>query len=46
MCAHQTLGPPMLLLIGPDGKKRRVERIIGELSADAFLAPMAQARKG
>lgn len=46
MRAHQILGPPTLLLIGPDGKERRVERIIGELSADAFLARLAQARKG
>ena len=46
MRAHQILGPPTLLLIGPDGKERRVERIIGELSADEFLARLAQARKG
>ncbi|MHB8937148.1 MAG: protein-disulfide reductase DsbD [Thiobacillus sp.] len=46
MRAHQILGPPTLLLIGPDGEERRVERIIGELSADAFLARLAQARKG
>lgn len=46
MRAHQILGPPTRLLIGPDGKERRVERIIGELSADAFLARLAQARKG
>ncbi|MFZ3040612.1 MAG: protein-disulfide reductase DsbD [Thiobacillus sp.] len=46
MRAHQILGPPTLLLIGPDGKERRVERIIGELSADAFLARLSQARKG
>ncbi|MHB1187867.1 protein-disulfide reductase DsbD [Thiobacillus sp.] len=46
MRAHQILGPPTLLLIGPDGKERRVERIIGELGADAFLARLAQARKG
>ena len=46
MRAHQILGPPTLLLIGPDGKERRVERIVGELSADAFLARLAPARKG
>lgn len=46
MRAHQILGPPTLLLIGPDGRERRVERIIGELGADAFLARLAQARKG
>ena len=46
MRAHQILGPPTLLLIGPDGEECRGERIIGELSADAFLARLAQARKG
>ncbi|MCL5060769.1 MAG: redoxin family protein [Candidatus Thermoplasmatota archaeon] len=37
---------PTLLLIGPDGQERRVERIVGELGADAFLARLEQARKG
>ena len=46
MRAYRILGPPTLLLIGPDGKERRSERIIGELSADEFLARLAQARKG
>ncbi len=46
MSAHQILGPPTMLLIGPDGKERRAERIIGELSADAFLARLARARQG
>jgi thiol:disulfide interchange protein DsbD len=46
MRSHQILGPPTLLLIGPDGKERRAERIIGELSADEFLARLAQAKQG
>ncbi len=46
MRAHQVLGPPTLLLIGPDGQERRVERIVGELGVDAFLARLEQARKG
>ena len=46
MSAHQILGPPTLLLIGPDGKERRAERIIGELGTDAFLARLARARQG
>ena len=46
MRAHQIMGPPTLLLIGPDGKERRVERIIGELSADEFLVRLTQAMKG
>jgi thiol:disulfide interchange protein DsbD len=44
MRTHQILGPPTMLLIGPDGKERRAERIIGELSADEFLARLARAR--
>jgi thiol:disulfide interchange protein DsbD len=42
---HQILGPPTMLLIGPDGKERRAERIIGELNADEFLARLARARQ-
>lgn len=45
MRTHQILGPPTLLLIGPDGKERRSERIIGELSADEFLARLARAKQ-
>ena len=43
---HQILGPPTMLLIGPDSKERRAERIIGELSADEFLARLARAKQG
>jgi thiol:disulfide interchange protein DsbD len=46
MRTHQILGPPTMLLIGPDGKERRAERIIGELSADDFLARLARAKQG
>ncbi|MGH8856430.1 MAG: protein-disulfide reductase DsbD [Polaromonas sp.] len=46
MRAHQALGAPTLLLIGPDGQERRAERIIGELSADEFLSRLARARQG
>ena len=45
MRTHQILGPPTMLLIGPDGKERRAERIIGELSVDEFLARLARARE-
>lgn len=45
MRTHQILGPPTMLLIGPDGKERRAERIIGELSADDFLARLARAKQ-
>ena len=43
---RQILGPPTMLLIGPDGNERRAERIIGELSADQFLARLARAKQG
>lgn len=46
MRAHQILGPPTLLLIGPDGQERRAERVIGELGADEFLARLQRARQG
>ena len=46
MRAHQILGPPTMLLIGPDGKERRGERVIGELSADQFLSRLARAKQG
>lgn len=35
--AWQVVGPPTLLLIGPDGLERRAERTIGEVDADEFL---------
>ena len=44
MKAHAILGPPTLLLIGPDGHERRAERIVGELGADDFLARLARAK--
>jgi thiol:disulfide interchange protein DsbD len=46
MRTHQILGPPTLLLIGPDGQERRAERVIGELSANEFLARLQRARQG
>ena len=46
MRAHQILGPPTMLLIGPDGKERRAERVIGELDADEFLARLTRAKQG
>ncbi|WP_293641522.1 protein-disulfide reductase DsbD [Polaromonas sp.] len=46
MSVHQILGPPTLLLIGPDGQERRAERVIGELNADEFLARLLRARQG
>jgi thioredoxin:protein disulfide reductase len=40
--AYQAFGAPTILLIGPDGREHRAERIIGELSADEFLARLAR----
>lgn len=45
LAKHQVLGPPTLLIIGPDGKERRAQRIVGTLSADEFLVRLAQAKQ-
>lgn len=39
------IGPPTLLLIGPDGEERRAQRIVGEIGADAFLERLQRARR-
>lgn len=46
MRAHPVQGPPAVLLIGTDRKKRRTERILGEPGAEEFLARLGQAHKG
>lgn len=33
----QVVGPPTILLFGPDGKEYRAQRTVGEISAEAFL---------
>lgn len=38
------VGPPTILFIGPDGKARRSARVVGELSAAAFLDHWRRAR--
>ncbi|MBU1771879.1 MAG: thioredoxin family protein, partial [Gammaproteobacteria bacterium] len=35
---YQVMGPPTLLLIGPDGAERRSHRITGEVDAGQFLS--------
>lgn len=35
--AYSAMGPPTLLLIGPDGIERRSQRVIGEVNASEFL---------
>lgn len=34
----QVQGPPTIILVGPDGRERRTQRVVGEVDADAFLA--------
>jgi thioredoxin:protein disulfide reductase len=38
MHRYQVMGPPTLLLIGPDGVERRSQRITGEVDAAQFLS--------
>src|SRR5690554_46824 len=37
------IGPPTILLIGPDGKERRAARVVGELSAEKFMQHLSTA---
>lgn len=39
------IGPPTLLLIGPDGEERRAQRVVGEIGADAFLERLQRAQR-
>jgi len=41
---YGVVGPPTLLLIGPDGEEARSARIVGELDAEAFLDHLERAR--
>ncbi|MGC3872279.1 protein-disulfide reductase DsbD [Halomonas sp. GXIMD04776] len=43
--AYGILGPPTIMLIGPDGKERRDLRIVGEISAEKFLERLDEARE-
>ncbi|AJD47507.1 thiol:disulfide interchange protein DsbD [Isoalcanivorax pacificus W11-5] len=38
MQRYGIIGPPTLLLIGPDGEERRAQRVMGEINAADFLA--------
>ncbi|HDS1367954.1 TPA: protein-disulfide reductase DsbD [Stenotrophomonas maltophilia] len=33
----QVMGPPTLILVGPDGRERRMQRMVGEMSVRGFL---------
>lgn len=46
MRAWQVIGPPTLLLIGPDGRERRDERTVGEIDADGFLRRLQRVQAG
>ena len=37
------MGPPTLILVGPDGKERRDLRVVGEIDASAFLERLDKA---
>jgi thioredoxin:protein disulfide reductase len=43
MRAWGVAGPPTLLLIGPDGRERREQRIVGEIDAAQFLGRLGRA---
>ena len=39
LMAHwQVVGPPTMILIGPDGQERRAQRTVGEIDASGFMA--------
>lgn len=42
----QVLGPPTVMIFGPDGREYRAQRTIGEISAEAFLERLSTARTG
>ncbi|RYF15658.1 MAG: protein-disulfide reductase DsbD [Comamonadaceae bacterium] len=37
MQRHQVMGPPTLMLFGPQGQERREQRLVGEFAPDALL---------
>jgi len=41
----QVVGPPTILIIGPDGREYRAQRTTGEVSAAVFLDRLAMARE-
>ncbi|NCT87255.1 protein-disulfide reductase DsbD [Stenotrophomonas acidaminiphila] len=43
MRAWGVAGPPTLLLIGPDGRERREQRVVGEIDAAQFLGQLERA---
>lgn len=45
MSELQVVGPPTILIIGPDGQEYRAQRTTGEVSAQRFLERLAAARQ-
>lgn len=45
MSELQVIGPPTILIIGPDGQEYRAQRTTGEVSARVFLERLAAARQ-
>ena len=41
----RVIGPPTILIIGPDGTEYRSQRTTGEVSAEVFLNRLDQARQ-
>lgn len=39
----QVQGPPTIILLGPDGRERRAQRVVGEVDADDFMARLDRA---
>lgn len=46
MKTWQVVGPPTLMLVGPDGREARALRTVGEISADEFLGRLEQLGAG
>ncbi len=44
LSAHDILGPPTIMFFGPGGRERRGQRITGEISAEAFLDRLSDAK--
>ncbi len=38
MAHWQVVGPPTMILIGPDGEERRAQRTVGDIDAGGFMA--------
>ena len=41
----EVVGPPTILIIGPDGQEYRTQRTTGEVSAEVFLQRLTRARQ-